>query len=68
MELTLRPCPACDALPEIRPWRGNGPRRVMVACGNVDCPAVLCVIQRTRRDAITAWNRRARRRPPTSGE
>lgn len=61
----LLPCPFCGQQPEMEPWHGGAPTKVMIACvglhpeeGFIDCGPAPCVTGETPEEAIAAWNTR----------
>lgn len=61
----LLPCPFCGGRPEIQPWHGGAPTKVMIACSNAEygdeyggCSTGPQVTGETPAEAAAAWNRR----------
>lgn len=54
------PCPWCGLTPQIEPWHGGGPLKMMVSCpdGDSSCDVGPMVTGPTRRKAIKIWNTR----------
>jgi hypothetical protein len=55
------PCPFCGRQPEILPWHGGGPRKVLVQCPAEyvgECPADVSVCEESLEEALAGWNQR----------
>lgn len=44
----------------MEPWHGGKPTKQLVSCSNEFCPASPGVCGETPKEAIAAWNRRAK--------
>lgn len=55
----LKECPFCGAVPEMEPWHGGGPEKVMVSCRRPACEVGPSVCGERPGIAVTLWNRRA---------
>jgi hypothetical protein len=61
----LLPCPFCGETPEVEPWHGGGPEKVMIMCSNREygdeydgCSVGPMVTGETPAEAKAHWNRR----------
>jgi len=58
-ETELLPCPFCGSVPEMKPWHGGRPTKMMVSCENFECSVAPSAIGETPEEAVYVWNRRA---------
>lgn len=52
-------CPFCGEVPLAEPWHGGRPRKTMVSCQNITCPAAPEVCGETPEAALSYWNERS---------
>ena len=54
----MRACPFCGEIPEVAPWHGGAPRKIMIGCEGEDCLVLPSVTGETPDEALENWNRR----------
>lgn len=52
----LLPCPFCGVVPEVEPWHGGAPTKVLIHCDGDDCDVQPSVTGETGKEAAIRWN------------
>lgn len=52
-------CPFCGWVPNIQPWHGGAPTKMLIACDDSRCAVQPSVSGETKRTALARWNKRS---------
>ena len=64
-QIELLPCPWCGEKPQIQPWHGGLPTKVLISCENDEGCAVTPIVSgETPEEAASNWNHRTMPTPP----
>lgn len=68
-DIHLLQCPFCGDIPEMEPWHGGAPTKVMISCVNDSgCSVLPQVTGETPDEAVEHWNRRSSGQPAANAK
>ncbi len=60
INLKIKPCPFCGSAPDVIPWHGGRPTKMLIECIEPRCGPAPSVTGETFEAAVRQWNKRVK--------